>query len=105
MEAVGFAVLVYPILAFFERYKTFSKLTTERKKGELKSSLLLVFFMYATIVVICWGWVGDKYLVLSSVYAWGFGDAAAAIVGKRFGKHKIKWKEIRMLSVATIIMF
>lgn len=92
LEAIGFAVVVYPILMFFERYETFSKLTTERKKGELKSSLLLVFLMFATIITICWGFLGDKYLVIASIYAWGFGDAAAAIIGKRFGKHKISWK-------------
>lgn len=92
VEAIGFAIVVYPILMFFERYQTFSKLTTERKKGELKSSLLLVFFMFAAIITICWGFLGDRYLVITAVYAWGFGDAAAAIVGKRFGKHKITWK-------------
>ena len=26
------------------------------------------------------------------MYAWGVGDAFAALVGKQFGKHKIKWK-------------
>lgn len=92
LAAIIFAVVVYPVLAFFEHFKNFSKLTTERKKGELKSSLLLVFFMFATIIAICWGWLGDKYLALASIYAWGFGDAAAALVGKKFGKHKIKWK-------------
>lgn len=92
LEAIGFAVVVYPILMFLERYRSFSKLTTERKRGELKSSLLLVFFMFATIITICWGFLGDKYLVIASIYAWGFGDAAAAIIGKRFGKHKISWK-------------
>lgn len=92
LEAVVFAGVVYPILMFFERFKSFSELTTERKKGELKTSLLLVFFMFAAVITICWGWMGDKYLALASVSAWGFGDAAAAMVGKRFGKHKITWK-------------
>lgn len=90
--AIAFAIVVYPILAFFERFKGYSQLTTERKSGELKTSLLLVFGMFAVIATICWGWLGDKYLVLASIYAWGFGDALAALIGKRFGKHKIKWK-------------
>jgi len=94
LTAVVFAIVVYPILAFFERYKTFSELTTERKKGELKNSLLLVFGMFAVVISICWGWLSDKYLVLASIYAWGFGDAAAALVGTKYGKHKIKWKYI-----------
>lgn len=92
LAAVIFEILVYPILVIFERYKNYSELTTERKKGELKNSLLLVFTMYAVIISICWGWLGDKYLALAAIYAWGFGDAAAALVGKKYGKHKIKWK-------------
>lgn len=94
LAAVVFALVVYPILVFFERYQTFSKLTTERKKGELKHSLLLVFFMFAFVISVCWGWLREPWLVLASIYAWGFGDAAAALVGKRFGKHKVPWKHI-----------
>lgn len=89
VSAIMFALVVYPILWGAERLKGYSKLVTERKSGELKSSLLLVFFMFALIVSICWGWLGDKLLALASIYAWGFGDAVAALVGKQFGKHKI----------------
>lgn len=92
--SVAFAVVVYPILAWFERFRGFSKLTTERKKGELKQSLLLVFGMFALVIAICWGWLQDRYLVLGSVYAWGFGDAAAALVGKKWGRHKIRFWRI-----------
>ena len=92
LTAIEFAIVVYPILVFFERFQAYSKITTQRKEGELKHSLLLVFAMFATVITICWGGLDDKYLVLASVYAWGFGDAAAALVGKRFGKHKIRWK-------------
>ena len=92
VEAVAFALVVFPVLAILERVPGFSRLTTERKHGELKNSLLLVFFMYALVIGICWGWLQDRYLVLASVYAWGFGDAAAALVGKQFGRHKIPWK-------------
>jgi dolichol kinase len=89
VASVAFAVVVYPILAWFERFRGYSELTTERKKGELKESLLLVFAMFAVVIAVCWGWLDDRYLVLASVYAWGFGDAAAALVGKTWGKHKI----------------
>jgi len=86
---IVFAVVVYPILLFFERFKTYSETVTERKKGELKSSLLLVFSMFALVLTVTWGWLGDRMLALISVYAWGIGDAAAALVGKHFGTHKI----------------
>ncbi len=89
LAAIAFEVLVYPILLFFERFQGYSELTTERKKGELKSSLLLVFTMFALVVAVCWGIFDDRYLALASLYAWGIGDAFAALIGKKFGKHKI----------------
>lgn len=90
LAAIIFELLVYPVLAFFERYNHYSELTTERKKGELKNSLMLVFTMFAIVVTICWGIFQDKYLALASLYAWGIGDAFAALIGKKFGRHKIK---------------
>lgn len=91
--AVAFALLVWPVLALAERLKGYSALLTERKQGEIKASLLLVFFMYAAIVSLCWGLLHDRLLALAGIYAWGFGDAAAALVGKRFGRHLFKGKE------------
>ena len=92
LEAVAFATVVYPLLAFLDRFPFFEKLTTERKHGELQHSLLLVFNMFAVVMAVCWGWLGDRYLAMASIFAWGFGDAAAALIGKQFGKHKIRWK-------------
>ena len=89
MAAIIFEILVYPILALFEKLKQYSEFTTERKKGELKHSLMLVYTMFAVVVTICCGIFEDKYLALASFYAWGFGDAFAALIGKKYGKHKI----------------
>jgi hypothetical protein len=66
-----------------ERIERFSEFITERKKGELKSSLLLVFGMFAIIIIICWGLLGDPYLVLASGYAWGLGVGRPRLLGKR----------------------
>lgn len=90
--AVVFEILVYPILAAFEHFSNYSSFTTERKKGEFKHSLLLAFTMLAVCICLCWGWRNDRYLVLASMYAWGVGDAFAALIGKRFGRHKIHLK-------------
>lgn len=85
-------ILIYPILAQAEHLPMFSSFVNERKGGEFKHSLLLAFSMLAVCNTICWGLLGDKYLGIACMYAWGVGDAFAALVGKRYGKHKIMWK-------------
>ena len=89
MAAVALEIIIYPILACAERLKRYSSFLTERKGGEFKQSLLLAFTMLAVCVCVCWGWLGDRYLVLACMYAWGVGDAFAALCGKAFGRHKI----------------
>ena len=94
LSAVLFAVAVYPLLALAEHLQGYSELLTERKTGELKRSLLIVFGMFAIVISVCWGWLNDRLLAVASVFAWGFGDAAAALVGKRFGRHKLRGRHI-----------
>ena len=77
LSAVIFALAVYPLLSLAEHLKGYSALLTERKGGEIKHSLLVVFTMYALVAAVCWGWLDDKLLALASIYAWGLGDAAA----------------------------
>ena len=90
--ALSLMVILFPILLVAEKIPMFSSFVNERKKGEFKSSMVLAVGMMAFSVAVCWGLFGDPYLVLASIYAWGVGDGLAALVGKRFGKHKIKWK-------------
>ena len=87
--AAVLVIIFFPVLALAGRIPAFSSFVNERKKGEFKSSMVLAISMVAISVSICWGILGDKLLVLACVYAWGIGDAFAALVGKRFGKHKI----------------
>lgn len=89
---VSMELLIYPILALAEHLPRFASFVNERKGGEFKHSLLLAFTMLAVCNTICWGLLGDKYLGIACMYAWGVGDAFAALIGKRLGKHKIKWK-------------
>ena len=83
-------VIFYPILALAGKLPFFSSFVNERKAGEFKSSMILALLTVVLSVSICWGVFGDKLLTLACVYAWGVGDAFAALVGKRFGKHKIR---------------
>ena len=85
-------VLLLPILIFAEKIPGFSKFVNERKKGEFISSMVLALSVMIGSISIGWGLMNDKFLVLASVYSWGIGDAFAALIGKRFGKHKITWK-------------
>ena len=88
--AAGLILLLYPILVLASRIPAFSAFFNERKKGEFKSSMIYALLTMVLSITVCWGFFGDKLLTIACVYAWGVGDAFAALVGKRFGKHKIK---------------
>ena len=87
--AASLIVVLYPILALAGKLPFFSSFVNERKKGEFKSSMVLALATVVFSISICWGIFGDRLLTLACVYAWGVGDAFAALVGKRFGKHKV----------------
>ena len=89
LSIIIIAVLLFPALILAGKIPGFSSFISERKSGEMKYSMLLFFSSYVIAITVCWGLLKDRYLVLASVYAWGFGDAAAALIGKRFGKVKI----------------
>ena len=100
--------LVIPVLLLAERFLPgYSELLSERKAGEVKYSLIIAFAMFAIILTVCWGILGEKYLVIASILAWGLGDAAAALVGKRFGRHHVEGKHIegRKSMEGTLAMF
>ena len=90
--AVLSILLLYPLLTWAEKLPVFAAFLSQRRDGEIKNSMILALFMMALSTFACWGLAGDRYLVLACVYAWGVGDAFAALVGKRFGKHKIRLK-------------
>ena len=90
--AAGLIVVIYPILHLAGLIPAFSSFVNERKKGEFKSSMVQALGVMALSISVGWGIFDDKYLVLASIYAWGVGDAFAALIGKQFGKHKIRWK-------------
>ena len=94
LAVLTFVAIVFPLLSLAERFEGYSELLTERKRGEVKRSLVTVFLMFAAIISICWGYIGQKWLVFACVFAWGFGDSAAALVGKKFGKHILQGKLI-----------
>ena len=112
-------ILLLPVLLLAGKIPGFSSFVNERKKGEFTSSMVFALGIMLISISIGWGLFNDKYLVLASIYSWGIGDAFAALIGKRFGKHKITWKFVdnkksyegsiamlitSMLSVFTVLM-
>ena len=88
------AVILYPILAVLEKEDWFNKLLVQKKPGEIKKSLLMLFLMFALIAVIAWGVFDKPYTAVTAILMWGTGDAAAALVGIPFGKHKVRLKPV-----------
>ncbi|MEA1884928.1 MAG: phosphatidate cytidylyltransferase [Thermotogota bacterium] len=88
---LAFALFVYPVIAIVERYPKVISAFHQRKRGEIRSSLVLVFVMMALLTTVFWGLLGEswKFITVIAVMAWGFGDAAAAIIGKNLGRNKI----------------
>jgi len=84
-----FAAIVYPLLHLAEGWQGYGRLFNQRRKGEVKASLLLLFCTHAGLIALCWGWMNRPYIAVTAILAWGTGDAAAALVGKRYGRHHV----------------
>lgn len=114
--ALLFALLLYPVITWLGRYPRFLDTLVQRREGEIRSSLLLVFCMMALLIILIWGGLGEdwRFLVITAVLTWGFGDAAAALVGKAYGKEPLRhrWLEgtktregtLAMWAVAAIVL-
>jgi dolichol kinase len=89
---VGLAIAASPILLLLGKIPGFTAFVNERKKGEFLISLLLAVCIIIISISLGWGILNEKYIVLASVYSWGVGDAFAALIGKKYGVHKITWK-------------
>ena len=86
-------LMAYPALYLLEKTSFYKRLFVDRTErgGELRKQLLYVQLSFAILILLFWGILGAKwqYMVVVAVMAWGFGDAAAALVGKFLGKRTI----------------
>lgn len=96
LGSVLLVLIAYPLLALVDHSALYKRLAVERECGEFKRSLIIVQLSIASLIFIFWGLLGEdwQYIAAVAVMAWGFGDAAAALVGKAFGRHRIRHEQI-----------
>ena len=97
-------VVLYPVLYLCSFIPGLTEFFNARKKGEYGKSFIALFVMYAIVASVCWGYFGQRILGVACILAWGPGDAAAALIGKKFGKHKIGRKKLKSLE-GSLSMF
>ena len=73
-----------------QSWRGYDQLFVQKKPGEIKRSLLLLFLSEAALVAVCWGLFGLPHVAVTAILMWGTGDGAAALVGQRFGKHHVR---------------
>ena len=87
-------MLLYPVLFALEKCSWYNGLLVQKKPGEVKASLLMLFFMFAAVTAVSWGIFDKAYAAVAAILMWGTGDAAAALVGIPFGKHKVGFRPV-----------
>lgn len=90
LSAVIAGGLIYPVLTVCEKEKWYAGLLVQKSPGEVKRSMIMIFSVIAATVAIVWGIFGWQKLAAAAILMWGTGDAAAALIGIPFGKHKVK---------------
>lgn len=117
LAAFLLVLIVIPVLTLVEKTTFYKGFAPERAHGEFKSSLVIVQLSFALLITVFWGLLGIDYhyIAVVAVMAWGFGDAAAALVGKAIGRRRIRNRRIEgaktvegthaMLVVAGLAIF
>lgn len=86
-------LLAYPILFIVEKFPWYKRTFVDRtaRGGELRKSLIQVQLSFAILLFVFWGLLGNRGLpvIAVAVMGWGFGDAAAALVGKAWGRRHV----------------
>lgn len=91
-----FLIVVIVGLHLFERFSFYKGLFVEKREHEVIISFVVLFSLMTILLAVFWGgFGGDRvYIGVGAIMAWGPGDAVAAIVGKKYGKHKLQGRMI-----------
>ena len=87
------AAAAFLLLSFLEGEGWYDQLLVQKAKGEVKRSLTMYFGMVAALVALCGGAFGQPGIAATAIVMWGAGDAAAALIGIPFGRHKVRWAD------------
>ena len=105
LTSVIMAVAIYPLLMLVENEKWYERFFVQKSPGEIKRSLLMLFFMFAAVIAVAWGAFGNSHIAAASILMWGMGDASAALVGIPYGRHKIKTRYATKSWEGSLAMF
>lgn len=96
MVDVTFIVLILFVLLIAENMWFYKMLFVEKGKHEVLISFITLFTLIGILITVCWGVLGEayKYIAITSIMAWGPGDAMAAIIGISIGKPTLKGRFI-----------
>ena len=84
------AIGAFVVLSVLENEEWYGHLLVQKSVGEVRRGLTMYFAMAATMIALCDGYLGQPGIAAVSIVMWGAGDAAAALVGIPFGRHKVK---------------
>lgn len=96
LVALVFYVIVVLGFMVIERYNFYKTLFQEKTRHKVAFDFALLYGIMVIFLFIFWGILGDgyKFIAITSIIAWGPADAMATVIGKKFGKHKLKSKLI-----------
>ncbi len=91
LDVLTIIVLIDITLLIIYKTTLYKMLFVDKEKNEIFKMINIYYFVLMAVIAIFFGFRGDlhKYLVIIAILCWGFGDAAAALIGVYFGKHKL----------------
>lgn len=88
---IVFLIVIVIVLHLAERLPFYKRLLVEKSDHEVITSFIILFGLMTILMAVYWGIFGEehKYIVVAAIMSWGPGDAAAAIIGRNWGRHKL----------------
>lgn len=79
-------------------------LDTMEEDGEGSPGTIYFPLIFAVLILVFWN-LGSRAAMVAGIYAMGFGDAAASVIGRRWGKHTYHLLGVRKSYEGSLAMF